>query len=593
MFRIMSNFIIIILALLTHVCIIKANTIFINNQNDFDNLKSHILKNISAGEKDIYVNFKRGTYTFKDNHIVISRVQACDTKIHIIGNGATLIPQGHTYHSGNVYEGIFTYDNSWMCGSKDVSIWTRIRYADNLVEIVNEKTKLCRLRSNIFINCSYESDLAYIQVTHWFQSSIYKIERIEGSYVYFTASDLSCSTLNSAGYNINDDFYFFKTNPRFRLCNVETYENVLKIKKGKVVLPNGCREVYEGKGSRFFTIQLSSLGEVDIIGLNFYGNKYQASTSYIYLLAVESKTINIRNCSFIGLHGNPISIVNTDNVSVEENSFMNCYYGGILSDNMSAHSKVKNNTFENMGLRLLNTFAVLCRGTDYYISGNTLHNYGSGGISVGDWSNYPHDKPSCGVVENNSLTFSQDYIKEIEKNGLMDSGAIYIWTKNDGAIIKNNVINGYSGAGGNKGIFCDNGSYGVSIIGNLIIGVANSYCITSRRVAIVEETRSPGTGIIASNINNEIRDNIVDGAINFVGHERPNNGCVIGDNYILLNIGQKMPVHSISNVKEDGNIIALEYKGTNNDCIRISKQSYKTIKKSREWKMLKKFVERD
>lgn len=561
------------------LCTAYANTIVVGNQSDFDNLKSKILKGINAGEKEIYVSFVRGTYVFKDNHIVLSRLKAADTRVHFIGNGAVLIPEGCKYYSGDIYEGEFKYDNSWMEKGADNTIWTQMRYADNLIELVEPGTKLCRLKNDLFKGCSYEKGSAYIHITHWFQSSIYKIEKIKSGYVYFKAPDLGRSSLDGKGYNLNDDYYFYKSFPRFRLCNVDTGEDVLKINEGKVVLPSGCHVVYEGKSPRFLTIQVSTLASFDIKDFVFYGNSYQASTSYMYFYEVKAKAIGIENCVFAGLHGNPISIVNTDNVSVYRNKFTDCYYGGILSDNMSANTSVVNNTFENMGLRIQNTFAVTCRGTNYYIADNSFENYGAGGISVGDWSHNPHERPSSGVVENNVLTYLPDYLIWVEKNGLMDSGAIYVWTKNDGAIIRNNVIKNYSGAGGNKGIFCDNGSYGVSIIGNLVTGVKNSFSITARRVANVEETKSAGTGIVASNINNIIKDNIIDGSLFFAGHERMDNGCEYGVNYLLVPEGAASPRVTVSNVTETGEDVLLEIKGEKKDRIAINRTGYRSVKK--------------
>lgn len=571
---------------------IKANTIIISNQNEFDDMRLQISKSIIAGEKYINVEILRGTYYFNDNHIVLSRIEAKDTRIHIKGNGAILIPRGHTYHSGDRYKGDFSYDCSWMSGDKDISIWTDLRYSDGLIEIVNEKAKLCRLKHDVFRECDLAQGISFIYITHWFESGIYKIEKIEDGFVFFTTTDLKQSVLNKDGYNINDDFFFYKSFPRFRLCNVNTKEDVLRIIDGRVVLPRSCNVAHEGRTPRFLTIQKCSFSRVDISGFCFYGNSYQASTSYIYLLELNAQEVDISDCVFKGLHGNIISIVKTDNVTIKGNTFKDCYYGGILSDNMSGHTKIMNNTFVNMGLRRLNTFCVLCRGSNYYIGGNTLRNYGCGGISVGDWSHYPHERPSSGIVEKNTLTFSPSYLKEIERTGLMDSGAIYIWTKNDGAIVRNNVIRGYSGSGGNKGIFCDNGSYGVSIIGNVVTGITNSYCITSRRVASVEESNSPGTGIEASNINNTIQDNIVDGPVTFVGHEREDNGCIIGNNYVLIPKGGDYPVYSISHVKEEGGLIALEQKADKWGKVAISRKSYKLLRKTQEWHALKRFVGR-
>ena len=566
---------------------IKASEVVVHNQEDYDMLKRQILTALTRGEKEIDILFTPGIYYFKDNDFVISRIKAENTKIRFVGNGATLIPEGHRYYSGDTYEGDFSYDNSWMAGATDVSVWTQMRYADELIEVLDDRSKMCRLKCSEMRSFVVESGFAYVNITHWYKSSIYRIEKIEGDYLFFTAPDLNQSALIKNGVNLNDDFYFFKTLPRFRLCNVETGENLLRIKDGKLILPSGCNEVYEGKATRLYSIYNSELSEFVITGFTFLGNSYQDATSYIYFNDLKANSVKVKDCRFIGLHGNPISIIKTDNVTVEGNTFSDCYFGGVLSDNYSANTRIVNNVLERMGKRRQDTFTVTCRGTDYYICDNTFTNYGYGGISVGDWYRASHEQPSRGVVENNKLTFSEDYLKEIELDGIMDGGAIYLQTKNDGAILRNNIINGFSGAGGNKGIFCDDGAYGFSLIGNVVTSVKNSYCITSRRVTIVEDSHTPGTGIEASNINNIIKDNIVDGKVMFAGHERTDNGCVLGDNYVLIYTGEDMPEISISNVAVEGQFIPIEHTGTKRGKIGVSRKSYKLLKKSPEWKRLK------
>lgn len=566
---------------------VRATEIVVHNQEEYNKLKKQILTALSKGDKEIDVLFAPGTYHFNDNELVISRIKAPETKIRFIGNGATLIPDGRGYHSGETYVGDFSYDNSWMAGTTDVTIWTQMRYADELIEVVDDKINKCRMKSSAVRTFVAEPGMAYVNVTHWYNSSIYKIEKIEGDYIYFTATDLKRSALKKDGYNVNDDFYFLKTNPRYRLCNVETGEVVLRIKDGKVVLPRGCNVVYEGRGTRFLTVQVSELAGMEFEGFNFVGNKYQDATSYIYFYEVAAKAVCIKNCTFTGLHGNPVSIVKTDNATIEGNTFTDCYYGGVISDNLSSNTRIMNNVFERMGLRRQSTYDIICRGENYYIGNNTFMDYGHGAIGIGSWQHAKQERLSKGLVENNLLTFTPAYLKEMEVNGLMDGGAIYIWTKNDGAVVRNNFINGFSGAGGNKGIFCDDGAYGFSLIGNVVTGIANSFCITSRRVAVVEDAHTPGTDIEASNINNVIRDNVVDGKVMFVGHERKDNGCVMGNTYVLIARGGKMPENTVNNVTVEGGFIPLESTGMKKGRIGVSRTSYNVLKKSPAWKHVK------
>lgn len=95
----------------------------------------------------------------------------------------------------------------------------------------------------------------------------------------------------------------------------------------------------------------------------------------------------------------------------------------------------------------------------------------------------------------------------------MDSGAIYIFTQNDGAVIRNNYIHDYVGMKDNRGIFCDDGAYGFTITGNVIRNVPNSYSIDSRLCLNVET--QAGSVVKKVNYNNIIRNNRVDGPVRF------------------------------------------------------------------------------
>jgi hypothetical protein len=290
------------------------------------------------------------------------------------------------------------------------------------------------------------------------------------------------------------------------------------------------------------------------------------------------------------MRGDVISIAATPNVKIYNNEFEDCYYYGIKSDNASANTVVENNSFASMGKRMNNTFCVVCRGTDYYVVDNTFFNFGYGGIGVGVWYKSDMKQPCKGIVENNELSWNQDYINHIDNYGIMDSGAIYLWTKNDGSIIRYNYINGFSGAGDNRGIFCDDGAYCFEIYGNVITGVENNRCIDSRRSANVEKSKTPESGINKANVNIVIRDNIVDGGIRFEANEDKNNSCIKGANYILLAKDGIMSNNVISNVTEVEEDVLLEYNGMKKGKIGLSPSSYRQMKKTQIWRFICKYV---
>lgn len=501
-----------------------------------------------------------GTYIAKEKHITLKDIDAADTKIRFVGHGATLIPEGHEYHDRENYQGTFSVGNSWMSGNKDVETWSYVKYADSLIEVLNAEEKLCRLKCKNSFSADTDFNNAYILITHWYQSSTYKIEKIEGQYIYFTADDLKESSYG--GYNVNDDYNYGNKTIRYKLCNIETGEDYFRITDGKVHLPNGVTSVWEGKTYNYLTFQNCKFAIVEVDGIQFYGNAFAESHPAIIIRNTACKKIRIHKCGFYGMRGSIITVSASPNVKIDNNQFADTYYYGIWSNNGSANTVVEKNSFKSMGKRMNNTTCVGCLGTNYRVSDNVFLNFGYGGIRTGVWYKNNMKKPCTGVIENNDLSYSQDYLDHIDNYGIMDGGAIYLATKNAGSIVRNNYIHDFSGIKHNRGIFCDDGASNIEIYGNVITDIANSMCIDSRRVTFVERSNTPESGIERANINIVIRDNTVDGSIRFEAHEDSDNGCVKGANYILPAKDGKMPKMVISNVANPEEDIVLKSSET-------------------------------
>ena len=563
--------------------------IAVSSQADFDQLPPRLIKALKTEETDIIVILSPGQYVVKENHIRLDGFKTPQKSLHIIGNGAVLIPEGRVYRNGDVYNGVFSTDNSWMCGQSDISIWSHVRYAESLIEIVNEKEQLCRLKSIEAIPNGLDVSIAYIMIPHWYQSSIYKINKIENGFIYFTATDLGVGYRNK-GYNLNDDFNIAGMMPRYKLCNIETGDDCLRIIDNRVYLPKGCNAVREGTTNRFLYLSVSTFKNVELSNIDFWGNRYSKLSAGISFYKISCDKLQIKNCEFRGFRSRVIALYSTNNVTIENNQFMDCYDHGISSYNDCERTIVRENDFFRMGKRMNNSFCVSCHGPDFLVDGNTFLDFGFDGIGAGESHRVTSVNKCYGTICNNTLSYSSDYLEDKANYTIMDSGAIYLRTKNHGVVIKNNYIHDIDGMFTNQGIYCDNGAFGYQMYGNVIVKIANSNCIGSRRDANGEERNSPGSGIEATNINNIVRDNIVDGRILFVGNEKENNGCVFGNNYILLSSDSDVPVHTIKNVAEEGSIILLDHTGYRRGRIGVSRPSFKTLKKSPEWKWLKKIM---
>ena len=567
------------------------SVVSVTDQQSFDLLPQKVEELISRGENKIVICLSAGNYVFKDNHINLTGIDNSRLSIIIKGNNAILIPEGKTYSDGEKYEGVLSIYHGWMYGKKDLPIWSNIEQSEGLVEILDYENKLCRIKTpNTIIDS--KGDNKHIQITQWYKSKAYNITELKDGYIYFTAPDLANSSYKRSEYNINDDYNYREKYPRYRLCNVnDNNEDVLTSINGKIKLPIGITEARDCKASRFLFLENCKIKQFEMKDLEFWGCSYGYPDSFISIKDTKSCGITIRGCSFYGMHNNVISLVNCGNVTIENNYFQDIYHTGIQSDNRSNNTRVVNNVFFNAGLGLSNSFCVICAGKDYYVSGNVLHNYGYGGIRVGLWYRTPLYNKPCGIVEKNRLLFDKDYMSWISVNGLMDGGAIYISTINDKAIVRYNYIDGFGGAGGNRGVFCDDGALGFEIYGNVIRNIMlNDYCIASRREPSVEKRVDPKSELERSNINNTIRDNILDGKILFKGHESFNNGCQKGANYIMLTQGEEQPQNVIANVdlmSEDKMIDVIAFNGSN---YIVLKPDHKKIRRSECWKYLKQYV---
>ena len=535
-------------------------TLVVGNQEEFDGLQEKLTSAIESGKKNIYVSLLPGTYIAKEKHITLKDINAADTKIRIVGHGATLIPEGREYHDGEVYVGTFSVGNSWMSGNKDVETWSYVRYADSLIEILDAEEKRCRLKCKNSFPDDTDFSNAYILITHWFRSSVYKIDNLENQYIYFTADDLKESYYS--GYNVNDDYNYGNKTIRYKLCNVETGEDYFRITDGKVHLPQDVTSVWEGRTHNFLTFRNCKFSSVEIKGIQFLGNAFKDSNPAIYIRNTVSKKIRIHECGFYGMRGSIISVSASPNVTIDNNQFADTYYYGIWSTNESANTVVEKNSFKSMGKRMNNTTCVGCLGTNYRVSDNVFLDFGYGGIRTGVWYKNKMTHSCSGIIENNDLSYSQDYMDQIDNYSVMDGGAIYIATKNAGSTVRNNYIHGFSGIKHNRGIFCDDGASNIEIYGNVVTDIANSMCIDSRRVTFVECSNTPESGIERANVNIVIRDNTVDGSIRFEAHEDSDNGCVKGANYVLPSEDGKMPKMVISNVANPEEDIVVNYSET-------------------------------
>lgn len=489
------------------------NDISVNNQAEFDKIAQNIKASINSGEKSILVNIRPGTYFFSECHILLENVKCPDVDIRISGQDVTILSKGRDFRGADLLSTEFSpYKTLLDAGGREIDLFSPVYKAKSKVKVVDLNTKLCMLKTDSKLpNRSPEQCTdAYIVLAEWFKSAIYKINYVLDNEICFTADDLSFDA-KYLDYNVNADFYYGSRYPCFRVFGFNKE------------LPESDVCVHESSSMRFIFLKNCSFNSFELDGVKVLGN-WDNGYFLIDIANVSAKEITIANCLFYGIKSNVIRFLNSPNSKFISNTIENNSLDGLLIDEKSTNSLVKGNCFQNNGLLMSNSFCVQCQGGDYQIVGNVFKDFGYGGIAVGLSHYYFGDAKSCGVVEDNELFYTQEYADEALVP--MDSGAIYLFTQNSGAVVRYNYIHSISGRKDNRGIFCDDGASNFKIYGNIIHDIENSYCIDSR---LVPSSRLVNKNL-QTNVNNYVGENLLDGKVRYE-YDHLSSSCSRGRDY--------------------------------------------------------------
>lgn len=465
-----------------------AYTIAVGNQQQFDAMNEEISKAIKAGKKNIQVKIGKGVYQFRQEHICRKNEQA-DVSICFIGDHA-----------------IITSDKNYISTGGKGNGWQEMRYADSIIQVVDEKKKLCMMPYANKLSETERKGMTKVQITQWFRASTYKIERIDKKGIYFIAPELAWENgYGHKGYNVNFDYLYLGKTPRFRVYDVS-------------------KEPY-CTAARFLTMENCSYRYLAIKGIEFRSTN--ASNILLHFTNVEAKQIAISDCKFDYIRGSGVGFFNgASNVVFDGNEVSNTGGDELFFTSNCQNTRVTNNSFKNCGQLLGGYFCVRCYESEYYISNNTFCDFGYGAIGVGVWHGFEKKYYSGGIIEHNEIYFLPEFFANAWKYTLMDSGAIYTWTQNDQVIIRYNYIHDYTGAGDNRGMFCDDGANNLKIYRNVVTNIQNSYCIDSRYGKDQREG-------FKNNANNFMAQNVVDGRVRFQGYSGENRHVVKGANYVV------------------------------------------------------------
>ncbi|MBQ9523625.1 MAG: right-handed parallel beta-helix repeat-containing protein [Bacteroidaceae bacterium] len=554
-------FLVIFFVFLTLGCCMRVETCFaktvleIKSQKDFDVLSVNLLEHLTKGEKNIVVNFAKGKYYYKTLHIYFDDRQFPDASISFKGNGSTIISAGNDLiKDGPIVkyrEGAGFID----ANGKDYENYSRMFQSDNLVDIVDEKSKLCRIHCPELANTgNIDCPNAYLRLTSWFTSYLYHVTKISDGYVYFTADNLAPGYSQYGNFNVNYDYTVGKIMPRFRLINVSLGGCQIEGKVQGVINRSSERVIHQCEAGFFIFLQNCSMKRLAIEGFRVIGCRADCQT--IRFRNMKAESIIISNLTLSGARGMTIYAESTDNVIIKNCEFYDNYRDVVNISNTCNNSVIKNNLFYNNGKGVVNSFCIICRGGNYLIANNVIRDFNYGAIGVGVWHKSAKGSyPSYGIVERNHIYYTSDYIKEKAEWTLVDGGAIYLWTKNDDAVIRHNFIHDYEGMGSNRGIYCDDGTNNCSIYGNIVLNINNCRAIDLRRSKTIENAPVGQR----SNENNHIFGNVFNNDFLFEGRD-DDSTSVKGRNTILVNSEVGMPKITVKNVIEESQDKISEYK---------------------------------
>ena len=217
----------------------------------------------------------------------------------------------------------------------------------------------------------------------------------------------------------------------------------------------------------------------------------------------------ITNSTFRCIGGSILTDRKSTNVSFTHNRVDTFMGYGVQSEAGSTGARVTNNTFTNCTLGMEIGFAIQMRSDGFLVSQNTITDFCFGAIGAGIWGGTTTDSKCRGVISDNEIYLSATYLSDLMQHTLMDSGAIYTWTRCDGVTISNNYIHDISGIRDNRGIFCDDGTRNVTVTGNRIERIHNSYDIDLRWCDTYKEK------VPDHNTGNTVKDNNTTGRVRF------------------------------------------------------------------------------
>ena len=498
--------------------------ITVDGQDAFDRLSGELSRALKAGEEDVVVEFRKGTYFYRENHLTLKGFNCPKQRVTLQCNGSAFVAEGLDYKLASTRlltwsapcKGPFDYKTGFvdLATLQSVDLRGPVRAALKRPEIVDKARGLCRIKVDEPNLPAPSAAGVFIILSQCYRGIVYPVERIESGYLYFRSekvtTDSNAQTDPDADYKVLGELphYILYNHPKGGLDLYMTATTLI----GK-----RSRTIHQCDATNFLTLGNSLFGSFILQDARFVANSALSGGSLLLIDGVSSTETAVKGCSFDGIRSDIIRVNRSTNFLFCDNTVTRSYRRGISLDFFTQGAEIRNNRFSDTGYMMDHDFCIEGQAGGMWIHHNVFENFSYGAIGVGSYYMQPIPASSSGVIEENELYCTPDFLARPARL-LMDSGAIYTWTINKDITIRNNDIHDIGGYGWNRGIFCDDGTVHVKIVGNRIRNIRNSYCIDLRLCTEVE--KHPLSRIARVNVGNEMRDNVVDGKVRFQNRDK-------------------------------------------------------------------------
>lgn len=462
----------------------NAATIKIRTQQDFNLLSANIADAINKGEKDISVDIEAKELTFSDNQVSLTGIKRKNASISIQGNGVRIMSKG--IFVSEVKSPTFMY----LSNGDYYNPWTEFQQLHDTISIIDESSHLC----SIYTSSKNKKDLhpqnKYINYTCWYTSRTSPVTYISKNRIEFDGGEWAVPQQGNF-FNVNMDYSYAKIFPRYRLFGVKASPDNLYECTASTLLKLA-----------FCDFQSFSIDNIIVIGSSNNG-------ALILIDNSKADSISISNSIFRCIGGTILLDRKSSNVCFTGNKVDTFMGYGIESEVGSTGAKVTDNTFTNCTLGMEMGFAINMHSENFIVKNNIISDFCYGGIGVGIWAKTPTKCKCRGIISDNELYYTDAFLSNLSQHTLMDTGAIYTWTRTDGVTISNNYIHNIDGIKDNRGILCDDGAKNITTSNNRIENIHNSYDIDLRWCETYK------ADVPDHNTGNKMFDNLTTGKVRF------------------------------------------------------------------------------